>query len=443
MNNKVHNANIEFKSKNMIKATQLKFLRQTVRYVAQNSPFYRDYFQRFNIKYTDIKSLIDIEKLPITTKEQLQRYNKKFYCVKQKDIAEIVSTTGTTGKPVFIILTKQDLDRLTLNEARSFLCANTNELDTFHIAVTLDNLFMAGMAYYLGITKLGASVYRAGMHNVAKHITLIKKLKPTGVVTVPSFLLKLIEGLKESKTRPSSLSIKKALIIGDAIRNRNFGLSGVGALIKNKWPIRLYSTYGNSEAAISFCECEMHKGSHEHPELIISEILDENSKPVAGGEVGELVLTTLQSQGMPLLRYRTGDMTFQIEEKCKCGRNSKRIGPILGRKSQMLKFKGTKLYPGAIENAIMNVEGVCNYVIEAFTGDDFSDKIKVKIGSCCKNSNLKEKVCEQIKAYARVTPLVEILSVKKVDLLRTDKDRSRKPRTFIDYRKNLNKEGFL
>jgi len=435
MKNKTCNASVEFKSKKIIEATQLKFLQQTLRYVARNSPFYRDYFRRFDIKHTDIKSLKDISKLPITTKEQLQRHNKKFYCVSRKDIAEIVSTTGTTGKPVFIVLTKQDLDRLMLNEARSFLCANADKLDTFHIAVTLDNLFMAGAAYYLGIMRLGASVYRAGMHNVARQIALIKRLKPTGIVTVPYFFLKLIDGLKASKIKPSSLSIKKALIIGDTIRNRDFSLNGIGALMKSKWPIKLYSTYGNSEAALSFCECEIHHGSHEHSEFVISEILDENGNPVASGELGELVLTALQSQGMPLLRYKTGDMTFQIDETCKCGRNSKRIGPILGRKSHMLKFKGTKLYPSVIENAIMDIEGVCNYVIEAFTGDDFSDKINVKIGSRYKNSNLKAVVCEQIKAYARVTPSVEIIPVEKVDLLRMDKNRSRKPRTFIDYRK--------
>jgi phenylacetate-CoA ligase len=429
------NNKIEFKNHQKIEADQLLGLRDMVRYVNQRSNFYRECFSKMKIRYDNIKSLADIKLLPITTKDQLQKHNKSFYCVAQKNIAEIVSTTGTTGDPVYIILTKQDLKRLALNEARSFGCTGVNYLDTFHIAVTLDNLFIAGMAYYLGITKLGASAYRVGMQNTIKHISLIKQLKPTGIITTPSFLIRLIECMKEERIKPKSLSIKKALLIGDSIKDRSFNLNGIGSLISNLWPIKLYSTYGNSETAISFCECKYQHGAHEHPDLIISEILDDNGYPVQDGAVGELVLTSLGVEGMPLLRYRTGDITFHIRDKCKCGRNSKRIGPILGRKSQMLKFKGTKLYPSSIENAIIHIKGVCNYAIEAFTGNDFSDRIKVIIGSCVKSNKLKQEVCEKIKANARVTPDVEILSVKEVEMIRTDNNRSRKPRIFIDHRK--------
>ncbi len=421
----------EFKTKKAIAKEQLKGLKAIVRYVTKNSPFYK---KIIDIKDSQIKSLEDIQRLPVTSKEDLQKHNSGFFCAAQKDIAEIVSTTGTTGDFVFVALTKSDLQRLALNEVYSFSCAGATQQDIFHIAVTLDNLFMAGMAYYSGITQLGATAYRAGMHNIKKQIFLIQKLKPTGIVTVPSFLLQLCQGIEEEGIDPSSLSIKKALLVGESIRDKNFKLSGIGALIKKRWPLELYSTFGNSETAISFCECRYHQGAHEHPDLIISEILDDKGNPVKERETGELVLTTLQAQGMPLLRYRTGDITFKITEKCKCGRSSARIGPILGRKAQMIKYKGTKLYPRVIENAISGVDGVHNYVIEVFTGSDFSDKIVVKVGCQKQTEKMKESVGSHIEAYARVTPEVELLSIAEVEMLRTDNGRHRKPRNFIDHR---------
>lgn len=422
---------LEFKSKGIIAKEQLRGLREIVLYVARNSPFYK---KALGIRYTAIKSLEDICKLPITTKDDLQKYNRDFYCVAQEDIAEIVSTTGTTGEFVFVALTKRDLQRLALNEVYSFSCAEATKHDVFHIAVTLDNLFMAGMAYYSGIVQLGATAYRVGMHNIKKHIFLIEKLKPTGIVTVPSFLLELCKGIKEEGINPSILSIKKAFLVGESIRDKDFKLSGIGALIEKRWPLELYSTFGNSEAAISFCECKYHKGTHEHSDLIISEILDDDGNAVNDGETGELVLTSLQVRGMPLLRYRTGDITFKINEKCKCGRNSLRIGPILGRKAQMIKYKGTKLYPKVIENAIASIDDVHNYVIEVFTGDDLSDKIIVKIGCDRQTDKLKNIVCSHIEAFARVTPEVELLPTGEVEMLRTDNGRHRKPRAFIDHR---------
>ncbi len=422
------NTGLEFKTKQEISQRQTKLLQDTVSYVSKYSPFYK----KQNLPL--ITQLSDIQKLPITSKSHLQKYNKDFYCASSKDIVEIVSTTGTTGEPVYSALTKNDLDRLALNEARSFFCANTTNEDIFHIAVTLDSLFIAGIAYYSGITKLGAAVYRAGMHNVEKHIKLIQELNPTGIITVPSFLLKLIETAKARGLDVNKFSIKKALLIGDSIRQNDFKLNALGQLIAKSCDIELYSTYGNTEGAISFCECEYHNGAHEHPDLIISEILDDNANVLPDGEIGELVLTTLQVTGMPLIRYKTGDITFKISGKCKCNRNSSRIGPIIARKSQMLKFKGVKLYPQTIENALLGIDGVKNYVIIASTGDDFSDKILVKIGCERQDKAFCKIICNSIESYARVTPDIELLSEQEVELIRTDGGTKRKPVSYIDER---------
>lgn len=428
---------LEFKSKRTIEGEQVRLLRETVRYVSKKSPFYKNMFRKCKIEHADIKSLRDLSMVPLTRKEQLQKCNHSFYCVDRKEIADIVATTGTTGEPVFIVLTKHDLDRLSLNEVYSFSCAGASESDIFHLAVTMDSLFMAGIAYYLGIIGLGAGVYRAGMHNIKRQIILIQKLKPTGIMTVPSFLLQLEKEIRSERINPLSLSIKKALLVGDSIRDQNFRLRGIGELLQKTWPLDFYSTYGNSEAAISYCECQFKQGGHEHSDLIITEIIDDNGNVVPDGEVGELVLTTLQVRGMPLLRYCTGDITFKVTKPCSCGRNSSRIGPILGRKAQMLKYKGTKLYPKVIEHAIAGIDGVHNYIIEAFTGDDLSDKIVIKVGTKKRSESLKRLLCAQIVASARVVPIVKFASMREVYLLQSNSGKNRKPRTFIDHR-NIN-----
>lgn len=427
---------LEFKSKACIEREQTQLLREQVDYVNRYSPFYKKVLARKKLRHTDIHSLKDLALFPLTQKENLQKYNRDFYCVPQKHFADIVSTTGTTGDPVFIVLTCHDLQRLAKNEVYSFSCAGARAGDSFHLAVTVDNLFMAGIAYYLGIIQLGAHVYRAGMHTIKRHILLLNQLKPTGIMTVPSFLLQLGTEIRAGGINPQALSVTKALLVGESIRDENFHLSGIGKLIAKVWPLDLYSTLGNSETAVSYCECQEKQGAHEHPDLIISEIIDEKGAVVPDGEIGELVLTTLQTQGMPLVRYCTGDITFKIVQPCRCGRKSIRLGPILGRKAHMLKYKGTKVYPKAIENALANIDGINNYVIEAFTGDNFSDTIIVKIAANKRTGAFKQQLQAHIKAFARVTPSIEFVASQEIESLKSDGGRNRKLRTFIDYRKN-------
>jgi len=429
---------LEFKSKAQIENIQVEYLKETMKYALKYSPFYQKKLKKKTSLIKGIKKLEDIQKLPVTTKTQIQKNNRAFFCEGKENIIEIVSTTGTTGEAVFIPLTESDLNRLALNEQRSFYCAGVTKKDIFHIAVTLDNLFMAGVAYYRGITQLGATVFRAGMRNVKKQSRLIQQLSPTGIVTVPSFILRLADAIKEENLSSRKNTIRKAVLVGECIREQDFSLNRLGMLISKKWPVDLYSTYGNSECGISFCECKEKVGAHEHSDLIISEILDDNDNPVSDGEIGELVLTTLQTRGMPLLRYKTGDVTFKLTEKCGCGRNSSRIGPILGRKAQMMKFKGVKVYPKTIENAVLSTAGVNNHVIEVYTGDDYLDKVIVKIGCKRKTKKIKEEVLKNIEAYARVTPEVELMSVKEVDWLMTEGGNRRKMRMFIDNRKKRN-----
>ncbi len=391
-----------------INGKQAELLIETVQYVYRNSPHYKRKFDEIGLLPSHIKGVENIEKLPFTTREELQKDNWAFLTVPMKDVTEIVSTTGTTGEPAFIALTRNDLERLARNEERSFSYADVGKGDMFHIAVTCDNLFMAGIAYYSGLIRLGASVVRIGPQNIIRHLDLIKKLKPTGIVAVPSFMVHLGRRMSNNGISTEEVGIKKIVLIGDSIRDIDFKSNTLGILIESTFGNICYSTYGITELQVSFCECSEHQGPHSHSDFVIAEIVDDSGNILPDGEVGELVLTSLQLEGMPLIRYKTGDITFKISEPCQCGRKSVRIGPILGRKNHKLKVKGVTLYPKTIENAILGLTGVVNYQIEAYTGDDQTDHILLRVGSYNSNSDFISSLHEILQAKARVTPQIII-----------------------------------
>lgn len=419
-----------------IKSIQEELLIETIRYAYDNSSYYRRRFDSLGLLPSHIKGIEDIEKLPFTNKENIQEDNWAFLAIPRQNIAEIVSTTGTMGDPVFIALSHNDLERLACNEGRSFSYTGVKRGDIFHIAVTCDNLFIAGIAYYRGLIKLGASVVRIGPQNIIRHFDLIKELKPTGIVAVPSFIAQKLCRSGENGASLKDLGIEKIVLIGESIRNADFSANPLGSLIEDAFGKMCYSTYGITEGQVSFCECEFHHGLHSHPDLVLVEIVDDNGNTLSDGEVGELVLTPFQIEGMPLIRYKTGDITFKISKPCLCGRSSVLIGPILGRKHHKLKVRGVTLYPQTIENALIGVKGVVNYQIEAYTGDDQTDHIVLRVGSYYNNGDFLTSLNDMLRAKARVTPEVEIIHPMEIEK-RLFEGGSRKAITFKDRRFKL------
>jgi phenylacetate-CoA ligase len=417
-----------------VKKIQTKLLRDVVNRVYNNSKFYREMFHENNLSPFDIKTIEDLRKIPFTTKDDLKKRNWDFLCVSNEKIVDIVASSGTTGNPTYITLTKNDTERLASNEEKSFLCAGATSSDIFQLLITLDGMFTAGMAFYRGITRLGACALRVGPGNSEMHLRLMKELKPNGVVGVPSFMLRLEEVANQEGIDISSFNLEKGMFVAEALRNQDMSLNKLGKKIEDSWGIELFSTYGSTEIETSFCECTKHTGLHMHPDLVIIEVLDKNGEPVEDGEYGELVVTTLQTEGMPFLRFESGDVTFLMTDECECGRTATRIGPILGRMDHMMKVKGTNVYPGHIENVLMSFPEVDDYVIETYTGNDFSDKIIVKIATKKPSKSLEESIKESFKALIRTTPDVSLTSldeIKKIQFAHGE----RKPRKFIDKRK--------
>jgi len=424
---------IDRKAPKDISTIQTELLNETVSYLYKNSPFYRKRF----VSLPDIKGIEDISRLPLTTKEDIQQDNRGFLCVQRCNLAEIVSTTGTTGVPVFIGMTKKDMERLAENEKRCFSHTGALPDDLFLLSVTMDNLFIAGMAYYSGLQRLGAGVIRMGPHSPKRQLDLIQSLKPSGIVAVPSFIIAIMKQAEKDNINLEKSSLKRIVLIGETIRNPDFSSNAMGKMVEKLSFAESFSTYGITEAQAAFCECREHKGLHSHPDLVYPEIVDDKGNILKDGETGELIVTTFQAEGMPLLRYRTGDITFKLTERCDCGRTSSRIGPIIGRKAHKLKVKGTTVYPKAIENVLLDIDGIENYVIEAYTGDDQADHVVVKVGisqgAGGSGQELKDAICENIKATVRVTPHIEIIPQQEVEKILYEGGR-RKPMTFIDRR---------
>ena len=417
-----------------IKIFQEEKLKETLRYLNENSPFYKTFFKENQIEISEINTLEDLQKIPVTTKDHLQQFNNDFCCVPKSKIIDYVTTSGTLGDPVTFALTDKDLERLAFNEAISFACCGVGKDDVLQLMTTMDRRFMAGLAYFLGARKLGSGIIRVGSGIPELQWDSILKFNPTYLITVPSFLLKLIEYAKQQNIDLKNTGVKAAICIGEPIREQDFSLNILAKKIIKDWDIELFSTYASTEMSTAFNECEAHNGGHHHPELIIAEILDENNLPVVEGEVGELTITTLGVEAMPLLRFKTGDMVQGYINPCKCGRNTMRLGPVVGRKKQMIKYKGTTLYPPAMYNILNDFSAIESYVIEIFHNELGTDEILIKIASGNISEELLLDIKDHFRAKLRVAPKIEFASIEEIEVLRFP-PLSRKPFDLIDRRK--------
>lgn len=408
-------------------------LQETLVYLSQNSPYYKNLFSKENISISEIKNTSDLQKIPTTSKDALQKYNDDFFCVPMHEIVDYATTSGTLGDPVTFGLTDKDLDRLAYNEAISFACAGIQKGDVVQLMTTLDRRFMAGLAYFLGLRKLGAGVIRVGAGIPELQWDSILKYKPKYLIAVPSFLLKLIEYAEQKGIDYNASSVKGVICIGETLRNQDFSPSLLAEKVTSKWNVNLHSTYASTEMSTAFTECEFFQGGHQHPELIITEILDENDQPVKNGESGELTITTLGVEAMPLLRFKTGDIVKLHGEICSCGRNTPRVGPVLGRKQQMIKYKGTTLYPPVMHDLLTSFDEIQQHVIQISTNSFGTDEIIIKVATTNTSKAFLDSIKDHFRAKLRVAPNVEIVALKEINEI-VFTQMSRKPINFVDLR---------
>jgi phenylacetate-CoA ligase len=412
-------------------AFQVQQLKEVIDYVKGNAPFYAKQLAPFAAEIASLQSLSDLQKLPTTSKEDLQHHNWDFLCVPKENIIEYMSTSGTLGSPVVVALTANDLKRLAYNESLSFHLMEVDEKDVFQLMLTLDRQFMAGIAYYSGLAKLGATVIRSGPGLPGLQWETMQQLEVTGLVAVPSFLSKMLENTTGISL--NELKVTKVLAIGESLRNEDLQPNALANKINAAWKVDLYATYASTEMQTAFTECKAGQGGHHHPELIIVEILDDEGKQLPEGTAGEVTITTLGVEGMPLLRYRTGDICKAYYGPCSCGRQTMRLGPVLGRKKQMIKFKGTTLYPPQLFDVLHQLDAIKDYVIALKSDENEQDVLTLYIYTGLSESDFEQQIRPVFQHKWRVTPHIIYCNAAELQQLQFANN-SRKPVRFEDQR---------
>ena len=422
----------EFRTPEVIREVQQRLLAAHLRKAAGSSPYYRRLFREQDIDSSAV-TLESLHRLPLTGKADFAAQNDDFLAVPMSRIVDIVLSSGTTGSPVKMLYTEDDLKRLAYNEEISLAGCGITQDDIGLLTCTMDRCFIAGLAYYSGLRALGAAVIRNGLSSPASLLEIIERLAPTVIVGVPSFLVRLGSYLSANGRDPKKSGVRKLVCIGEPLRDRELKLLRMGEHLEEIWGAELFSTYASSETITTFCECPEQQGGHLHPELAVVEIVDDEGAPVPEGEVGEVVVTPLAVEGMPLVRFQTGDVSFLMGGTCACGRNSPRLGPILGRKQQMIKFRGTTLYPGAIYAVLDGIPGVGDYFVTVTSDYDLSDVVKVSV-VLQGGSATREQIEDRLQARLRVRPQVDIVDEHRVRE-RIAPEGARKINRFFDQRR--------
>lgn len=402
---------------------------QAVAYARKHSPFY----QRKFTGAAAVHGVADLRSVPLTTKRELSESNEQFWCTGPDRFVDLCTTSGTTGIPTLVPLTGPDMDRLGFNEYLCFNRVGYSPGDAVILAVTMDKCFMAGLAYFQGLRQLGVTAVRVGAGSPAMLLSMIERLRPTGIVSVPSFLKRVADYAQQQGFPLTGSSVRKLVCIGEPVRNSDWSLTALGSNIARAWNAQVYSTYGITELASSLCECAAGQGGHLHPQLLHAEILDGQGQLLPDGHVGQLVATTIGVEAMPFVRFATGDMTFMTHQRCECGLWTPRIGPILGRLDQAMKIKGATVYPASVQRALQGIAQVVDYILIATAPTALLDELEIVVAWRGDAGDALEMIREKLRGELKVCPTVRITSLQEIQAL-GDSRELRKQRVFLDRR---------
>ena len=348
----IWNPNKECMSVEQRRELQGKRLHKIVEYVYHNVPFYRNKMQEMDVRPVDINTIDDIVRLPFTTKKDLRdNYPFGLQAAPQSEIIRIHASSGTTGNPTIVGYTRKDIGVWSECMARCLTSYGITRDDIFSVAYGY-GLFTGGLGVHYGVENLGASVVPASTGNTEKHIRLIRDLGVTGIACTPSYALHLAETMEAMGITRDQIKLRVGAFGAEPWTEH------MRSEIESRLGVKAYNLYGLSEImgpCVSY-ECECQNGSHVNEDHYFPEIINPDTlEPVPNGEVGELVFTTLTKEGMPLLRYRTRDLSSLMEGECECGRTSVRMGKILGRSDDMLIIRGINVFPSQVESVILSL----------------------------------------------------------------------------------------
>jgi phenylacetate-CoA ligase len=407
--------NIETMSRRKIEALQLLRLKETLKRSAV-SPFYNKRFNEISFDPKTFNALGNIEKVPLTTKEDLREYwPYGLLSVSRDELVRMHSSSGTTGRATVIFHTANDIEAWTNLVARCLYMAGVRKSDVFQNMMTY-GLFTGGLGFHYGAEKIGALVIPAGAGNSKRQIQLIQDFETTAIHIIPSYALHLRGVFEEMKVDPRKNTKLKIAFLGAEPHSEKIRMK-----IEELYGFKAFNSYGLSEMngpGVAF-ECPCQNGLHIWEDNFLVEIIDPHTlKTLPDGEEGELVLTTLMREGMPILRYRTKDLTRIIPGPCDCGRTHRRIERIKGRTDDMLILKGVNIFPIQIEKILMEIPGLGSNYLIVLERKGFNDDMTVKVevqkeyfdGDILHLEQLKKKVIEELKSDILITPKVELVA---------------------------------
>lgn len=405
---------IEKIDRKTLREMQLERLKYTVHYAYENVPMYRRRFDEIGLRPEHIRTLKDIELIPYTTKDDLrENYPFGMFAVPMKKIVRLHASSGTTGKPVVGGYTRRDLDNWSTCIARILTMAGATDEDIFHVAFGY-GLFTGGFGLHYGVEKLGATVVPVSSGNTERQLMLMKDFGATALIATPSYAMYLAETAKKQgilsdlKIRlvcmgaeASTAEMHEALqkLFG-ALPTENYGLTEVGG------------------PGVSG-ECREKAGMHINEDMFYPEIIDMDHNRVQGeGELGEMVITTLTKEGMPVLRYRTKDITSITYEPCRCGRTLARMSRVIGRTDDMLIIRGVNVFPSQIESVLMGMDELGKMYEIVVDRVNYMDTIEVRVevddASLLTDYSKLEALVAKIKHNLRVVLQLDV-KVKLVE----------------------------
>jgi len=407
------NPTVEMMSKKDLDALQLKLLKNLVRRAYDSSPLYRERMKENNVGLDSIKSLDDTARLPFMSKKDLREYNpEKLFMSSKRDIIRYHASSGTTGKPTIVGYTKHDIDMWAESLGRGLTSAGLGADDIIQVANTY-GLFTGGLGFHYAAEKIGAAVVPASTGNTERQIQMIYDLGVTAMAATPSYLIYVGEVAEKMGMGLKGSTLKTGLLGGepwsDKMRERimsDFGVRGINC-------------FGASElSGPMWCECEEQHGIHIWRDVAIFEIVDPKTGEKLGpGERGELVITMLQKEAFPIIRYRMGDITCMEEEKCACGRTHPRMMRISGRVDDMLIIRGINVFPSQVEHSLHTNPEVGNefQIIVDRKGalDDMLIKVELKPEAFTDNilelNALRERITSRLRNSLNVSAKVELV----------------------------------
>ncbi|MDR2680472.1 MAG: phenylacetate--CoA ligase [Tannerella sp.] len=393
---------------------QLKRLRETITQ-ASNSPYYKKVFEENAISAENIKSLDDLKQLPFTTKDDLRsNYPYGFAAIPLRDCVRLHSSSGTTGNPTIVLHSRKDLDLWSNQVARCMYMVGLRDTDVFQNTSGY-GMFTGGLGFQYGAEKLGALTVPAAAGNSKRQIKFILDFGTTALHVIPSYATRLAEVFREMNVNPHTDTKLRIICMGAEPHSEEQRLR-----IEKLLGVKAYNCFGMSEMngpGVAF-ECTEQKGLHIWEDYVIAEIVDPQTlEPVPDGETGELVLTTLQREAMPLIRYRTHDLTRFLPGNCACGRTHRRIDRFKGRSDDMIILKGVNIFPVQIEKILMGFPELGgNYLITIETvGNNDEMLIEVELSDLFTDDygmleRLNKKIVRLLKDELLITPRVKLLS---------------------------------